>query len=200
MQIDPYSNEIRYSLSLMAYHLNLVRPSSVRIASHSVEIVKSVVRQLSYQPLSIFVETHEIQTALADLFGVMANVTQNRNEIADAVMMPFSLEEGLRPRGEEIVIAACYNALSYKTLLHPLAAKETISKKLRTLETNYLVIPVAGLFSPSFILWFTLAKVVERFDSALYFQLEDHAMHHMIERGPWWRLSYIVIVTGQAAS
>jgi len=198
MQINPYSNEIRYTLSLMAYHLNLAQPSSVRIASNSVEMVKSVVRYLSNQGLSIFVETPEIQATIADSLGVIVNVAHKGDEVADAVLLPFSLEEGLHPQGEEMVIAASYNALSYKTLLHPFAGKGRIIKKLRKLKKSYLLTPAAGLFSPGFILWLSLAKVVERLDSALYFQLEDHAMHHFIERGPMWRFSYIVVFTGRA--
>ncbi len=200
MQVDPYSNEIRYTLSLMAYHLSLVQPSSVRIASHSVEMTKSVVRYLSYQPLSIFVETSEIQTAIAHSLGISVNVINSDNEIADAVLLPFSLEEGAYPAGEETVIAAWYNPLSYKTLLHPFAVKGTIFKKLQKLKTKYHLTPMAGLFSPRFILWLSLAKIVESWNSEIYFRLEDRAMRHFIERGPIWRLSYIVVVNGRVAS
>src|SRR5512133_697388 len=106
MQIDPYSNEIRYTLSLMAYHLNLAQPSSVRIASHSIEMAKAVVRYLFNQPYSIFVETPEIQTAIADSLDVIVNVSMPDHRSIDAVLLPFSIEEGLRPAGEDTVIAA----------------------------------------------------------------------------------------------
>jgi hypothetical protein len=200
MQIDPYSNEIRYTLGLMAYHLSLAQPSSVRIASPSVEMVKSVIRYLNDQSLSIFVETKEIQHAIADSLGVDVDVVMGGNEITDAVLLPFSLEEGFHPRGEKTIIAACYNALSYKILLHPLSVKGTIFQKLQRLKKNYRLNSAAGLFSPKFVLWLSLAKLVERWDSARYFQLEDRAMQHFIERGPMWRLSYIVLVTGRATS
>lgn len=200
MQVDPYSNEIRYTLSLMTYHLSLLQPSSVRIASHSVEMAKSVVRYLSYQPLSIFVETSEIQTAIAHSLGIGVNIINSDNKIADAVLLPFSLEEGAHPDGEATVVAACYNALSYKTLLRPFTVQGTIFNKLQRLKTKYHLTPVGSLFSPRFILWLSLAKLVESWNSELYFRLEDRAMQHFIERGPTWRLSYIVVVTGRVAS
>jgi hypothetical protein len=200
MQVNRYSNEVRYTLSLIAYHLSLTQPASVRIASHSIEMAQAVLRYLCDEPMSIFVETEEIQNAISDSLGRNTHVIRSGKDVADAAIFPFSLEDGLHPAGEKTIIAACYNALSYKTLLRPLSVKGNIFEKLGRLKPNYRLNPVAGLFAPRFILWLSLAKLVERWDSSLYFQLEDRAMRQFIEFGPMWRLSYIVVLTGRTAN
>jgi len=199
-KVNPFSSEIRYTLGMMAYHLSLARPSSVRIASQSSELVKSVIRYLCYEPSSILVETRAIQTDVAHSLGIMVGVVSDDTIVADTAMFPFSLEEGMQPAGEQTIIAACYNAISYKSLLYPLSKKETIFRQLAGLRPGYQIRPTASLYSPRFILWQALAKLVEHWNSALYFQLEDRAMRQFIESGPLWRLSYIVILTGRRAS
>jgi hypothetical protein len=157
-------------------------------------------RYLCCDQISIFVESPIIQVAIADSLGQKVKVTKSSDEVADAVLFPFSLEESLQPAGERTVVAAYYNALSYKSLLYPKSIRGTDSKKIARLKSGYHLSAVAGLYSPRFILWLTLAKIAEHWDSALYFRLEDRAMRQLIETGLLRRLSYIVVVTGRSTS
>jgi hypothetical protein len=195
--VNPYSNEIRYTLGVMMHHLNTAKPGSVRIASHSIEMVKSVIRQLWYEPVRCFVENVEIQAEIASTLGVKARVREPGSSRADAALFPFSLEEGLHPTGEKTIIAACYNTLSYKTILYPRSGRGTIFGKLSRLKKEYQVQPVAGLFSPHFIVRQSIARVMKHWDASRHFQWEDRAMNRLIEAGPMWRLSYIVVITGR---
>lgn len=199
MQVDPYSIEVRYTLGLMAYHLKTSQPGSVRIASSSIEMVKATVRYLIYEPVRILVENAEIQSHLAESLGVVVEVVEHNAPPADAALFPFSLEEGMRPGNEQTIIVACRNALSYKSFVHPGAAQGTIFQKLARLKRSYRLKTVAGLYSPRFIILLALAKAVEHWDSSRYFFLENRAMSRLIETGPLWRFSYIVVVTGKNA-
>jgi hypothetical protein len=162
-------------------------------------MVKSVVSHLCCEQLSIVVERPEIQAAIADTLGVAVNVLDPGSGPADVALFPFSLEEGAQPAGERTIVVACYNSLSYKSLFYPLDAQGTVFGKLARLQTAYHLSPVAGLYSPRYILRLALAKIVERWNSAWYFRLEDRAMRQLIEYGPMWRLSYIVVVVGRNA-
>ena len=198
-QVNPHSNEVRYTLGVMAYQLSLAQPESVRIASHSTEIVKSVMRYLCCDQVSIRVESPEIQAAIVDAFGRRVEVTEPGCAPADAALFPLSLEEGAQPAGEATIVVACRNSLSYKSILHPGATHGTAFGIPTRLRRAYDLRPVAGLYSPQFVLWLALAKIVERWSSAWYFRLEDRAMSRLITSGAMWRLSYIVVAAGPSA-
>jgi hypothetical protein len=199
VQVNPHSNEIRYTLGLMMYHLHAARPRSIRIASHSPEMVKSVVRHLCYEDVALAVENSSLQATVAESLGVQVGVVGQAAR-ADAALFPFSLEEGLRPAGERVLVAACTNGLSYKSLRYPLSVRKTALGTITQLKPTYRLRPVAGLYSPDFIARLALAKLFERWDSARYFRLEERAMRRLIETGPLWRLSYLVVFTGQYAA
>jgi hypothetical protein len=148
--------------------------------------------------MSILVESPEIQSAVAGSLGVEVKIAKPGGPVADAALFPFSLEEGMQPDGERTIVAGCYNALSYKSLLYPLSTQGVVFGKLGRLKPGYHLSPMAALYSPRFILWLTLAKLLERWDSAWYFRLEDRAMRHFIETGAMWRFSYIVVFTGRS--
>jgi hypothetical protein len=200
MQDDPYSLEVHYTLDLMAYCLAGRNPKSVRVASHSTEIVKALVRRLCYGGMKILVETPEIQEIVRNTIGVETDLSEQEFQAAEVGLFPFSLEKGLEPAGEMAIVAACHNALSYKSLLDPRNLNRPLFRDLAKLRTVYFVTPFAGLFSPRFVLRWLAAKAVERVDSSRYFHLEDQAMRQLIEFGPLWRMSYVVIVNGQRAA
>lgn len=197
MPVDPYSNEIRYSLAVVAHALSTARPRSVRIASNSVEMVKAVVRTLACDEYALVVETRELRDAVEAWFGGAVEVRGSDGRVADAAVFPFSLEDGFEPAGEKTVVAACYNTLSYKTLLGSRHLKGSVFGKRERLNRTHRTTVVAGLFSPVFVALIGVGKLIERLDSALYFRVEDMAMRRLIDIGPWWRLSYIVVLTGQ---
>ena len=196
--INPFSNQVRYTVGLMATHRMRRCCSPCGVASRSTEMVKSVVRHLCYEDMSILVENAEIQSAVAGSLGVEVGIAMPGGPVADAALFPLSLEEGMQPAGERTIVAGCYNALSYKSLLYPLSMQGTVYGKLARLKPHYHLSVVGALYSPRFVLWLALAKLLERRHSAWYFRLEDHAMHHFVESGALWRFSYIVVVTGRS--
>lgn len=200
MQTNPYSAEFRYTIDLMARHvLMATQAQTVRIASHSAEIAKAVVRRLDCERLILLVESQSIQAEVRISLGVETEVIGEDSPSAEAALFPFSLGSGLVPAGEPIIVAACENALSYKSLLHPGKIKETAFQHLSRLRKSYCLTPLAGLYSPKWMWWLILAKMAERWSSASWFRLEDLAMCSLIEFGPMWRLSYIVVFTGQSS-
>ncbi len=199
MDVDPRSTEIRYTLDLMAYYLQAMRPRRVRIASRSGEIVKAVVRRLGGMEVSLLVETPGMQALIRDSLGLELRVFEPGTGSADVALFPFSLEEGLRPAGEPAIVVASRNALSYKSLLYPGKVRKTVWGEMAKLRPDYKLEPVCGLYPPQFVLLWALAKGVERLDSAWYFRLEDRAMRRLVEFGPLWRLSYIVLLVGRLA-
>ena len=71
----------------------------------------------------------------------------------------------MRPAGETSVVAASYNSLSYKTLLHR-RPPGTAAAKLAILRRTHQVHAVAGLFAPPFIGLLATAKLFEKIDSS----------------------------------
>ncbi|WP_129672184.1 hypothetical protein [Candidatus Chloroploca sp. Khr17] len=196
MVANPYSNEVRYSLGLMLHHLDAARPRRVRLATHCVEMARSAARFLCHSQLTLEVESATIRDALGEIPKVAAEVRDPQRSPADAALFPFSLEEGLRPAGEPLLVAASYNGLSYKRLLYPRQRRPGIFATMAALRPAYCTQPLAGLYSPRFILGLALAKMLEGRDSARYFAQEDRTMRRLIDTGPLWRFSYIVIFTG----
>lgn len=196
-QVNPHSIETRYTLGLMAYHLSLSRPTRVRIASCSTEMAKAALRSLCSDRWSFVVESPEIKAAVADTLGLTVEVAEPGSKPADAALFPFSIEEGAVPAGEQTIVVACRNSLSYKSIAYPRSIRGTASERLAALRKDYRLRPVAGLYSPNFILLLSLAKIAERFDSSWYFRLEDRAMARLITQGFMWRFSYIVVAAGQ---
>jgi hypothetical protein len=197
LHLDPYSTEVRYTLDFMMYCLQALQPNSVRIASLSVEVVKAAVRRLCYEQVCLLVENSEIQKAIRDDLGVETNVFDRRSARGDVAIFPFSLDEGLRPAGEPAVVAACENALSYKSILYPKSTRQTIFRQMSALRSAYRLRPIAGLYSPQCMLQWAIAKGVERLSSAWWFRWADRSMDHLIGFGPLWRLSYIVVLVGR---
>lgn len=196
MHIDPYAIDIRYTLGLMAQQLHAAQPRTVRIASYSAELVKAAVRQLCCSPIDIFVETAAIQAEVRETLGVDVAIGQPAQGPADAALFPFSLGQGAQPAGEHTIIAAFHNALSYKSIVQPGRTAATIFGQLARLKSDYRLRSLAGLYSPRFIALLACAHLARRWDSAWYFRLEDYAMRHLIEFGPLWRFSYIVVASG----
>jgi hypothetical protein len=196
-QVNPYSTEIRYTLDLMAFHTHAVKPDVVRIATRSVEMSKAVIRRIGWEPYAFVVETPEVQAALRDCFEIESEILNPGDRGADVGLFPFSTSDDLDLEVQSYVVSACYNALSYKTLLYPKIDKRTVFNSFSKFKkVGYKLNPVAGLYSPGFIaLWF-LAVVAERFHSPLHFQLVDKAMFRLIHYGALWRFSYIVVFTG----
>jgi hypothetical protein len=199
MQANPHSAEIRYSLGLAGSYLAVTNPARVRIASNSIPLVQAVVRHLCYSPFSLAVDHPSIQSALRDSLGVETTITNSEHEPADAALFPFSLQEGVRPAGEKTLVVLAENALSYKSLICPGKVRGTVFSELAGLRGHYRMQPVAGLYTPNFIFWWTLAKALERIDSARYFRFEDRAMNRLIGYGSVARFSYIVVLLGERA-
>jgi hypothetical protein len=193
MHIDPYSNEVRSTVDLMLYYLMQTHPRRVRIASHSSALAQVIARRLCYTPLKLYVEHQDIQATLRETLAVEAQVIEQGIEPADIAIVPAFLEEDMRLMGEPWIVATCFNAWSYKNLLYPGAARHTIAMHLAALRSSYHLEAVAGLFSPRFLFWLTLAQGAERLSSAWYFYLNDYAMRRLIDYGPLWRLSYLVV-------
>ena len=99
----------------------------------------------------------------------------------------------MRPAGETSVVAASYNSLSYKTLLHPSTARGTAAAKLAILRRTHQVHAVAGLFAPPFIGLLATAKLFEKIDSSSISCSRIGAMTRLVDHGAWWRLSYVVV-------
>ena len=143
------------------------QPRRLRIAAQSGDWALAAVPYLPCDETTICVDTRPIQAMLAAQ-GLHSELS-DPSRPADAAIFPFSLEEGVRPAGERSIVAACYNALSYKTLLHPRQARGTIFGKISALRPTYALQPIASLFSPSFILRLSLAKAIEPMCSKGYF-------------------------------
>jgi hypothetical protein len=199
MHFNPYSNELRYTLDLMVYALQAAEPRSLRIASGAEETVKAVVRRLGVPQIPVVVQTPQLRAKVRDSLGVHMGVFDSSAEPADAALFPFSLDEQLRPVGERFVVVACENALSYKPLLYPGQVRGTVFRQMELLRPGYDVEPVGGLYAPGFIALWSLAALARRLDSAWYFRLQDCAMRRLIDRGPLWRVSYLVVFAGRAA-
>jgi hypothetical protein len=196
---DPCSTEMRYTLDLMLYALQASEPSSVRIASRSIEVVKAALRRLACMEVALFVEDEAMQAMARDVLGLAVGVSGPGSDPADAALFPFSLNGDVRLPWEPTIVVACENALSYKPLLYPGRVEGTVFGQMRKLKAVYSLEPVAGLYSPRFVLWRFMAQLVGRFDSAWWFRLEDLAMRRLINYGPLWRLSYLVVFAGRAS-
>jgi hypothetical protein len=197
MPVDPHSNEIRYSMSLVGLEVAALAPRTVRIASHSPELVRAVVRYLACGGYRLIVDTPELQLAVAETLGVAVEVRDGQDPPADCAVLPLGLDEGSRAAGEAAIVVVCHNAISYKSLLRPRAVRGTVTGTMRRLRAHYEVRVVGGLFSPRFIALLALAKVTERWIPALHFRLEGLAMTRLVELGPLWRLSYVVVLGGR---
>jgi hypothetical protein len=197
-EIDPYSNEIRHTLDLMMTWLQKAQPQRVRVLSHSSEMVKAVIRRIPPdQQMTVYVERADIQAAVAETLGRDTRVVASDGLSADVALLPLpTSEKHTALAGEQMVIAAYYNALSYKSLLYPGSVPASIFAQLAQLRAAYRVEAVAGLYPPRFIVWWTLTCLLARLDSARYFRTGDYAMRHLIEFGPWWRFCYVVVAIG----
>jgi hypothetical protein len=198
MRVDPLSLGLRYTLAQAGMWLQSRQPTRLRIASQSGDWALATVPYLPCDGATICVDTRPIQAMLAAQ-GVQAELS-DPTQPADAAIFPFSLEEGVRTAGERSIVATCYNALSYRTLLHPRQTRGTIFGKISELRPMYAVEPIASLFSPSFIAWLTVAKAIEPLSSKGYFVVEDAAMRRLVTRGPAWRVSYVVVLAGNRAA
>src|SRR5262245_19676973 len=197
MPVDPLSLDVRYPLAQAGMWLQSRQPSRLRIAAQSGDLALAAVPYLPCDAATICVDTRPIQAMLAAQ-GLDVELS-DPSRPADAAIFPFSLEEGVRPAGERSIVAACFNALSYRSLLHPRQTRGTIFGKISTLRPMYAVKPIASLFSPSFIARLALAKAIEPLSSKGYFILEDAAMRRLVTRGPAWRMSYVVVLAGTRA-
>lgn len=197
---NPYSAEMRYTLDLMIYALQAREPRSIRIASHSAEFVKAALRRLACADAAVLVEDQALQVMARDSLGMVVQVAEQGAAPADAALFPFSLNVDASPAREPFIVVACENALSYKSLLHAGRVKGTALGQMNKLKADYRLAPVAGLYAPSFVLRHFTAQLARQVDPAWWFRLEDQAMRRLIERGPFWRLSYIVVFAGRAFS
>ena len=200
MENNPHSLELRYTLSLLAYQVQAIRPERVRIATQSPEMAKAMARQLSYAPISLFVDHAGIQQDILEALGLKVFLTESDPVPADVVVFPFSFGVNASPHGEASIVMACENAFSYKSLLYPRQIMGIRHRQWRRLGKEYVLDPVANLYSPRFIFWWTLAKAFETINSAWYFRLEDHAMRRLIDVGPHWRFSFLAVIIGRRAS
>ena len=197
---NPYSTENKYTLDLLSHYVYIIHPNRVRIATDSVEMAKSIARRLFCESYELLVENSQIQEAIFEGLGIRTLVRRSNSTPADAAVFPFSFPDRLQPEKEPAIIVACLNAFSYKNLIYPGIVKNTVYTTLSKLTADYTVSSISSLYSPQFIFWWTLAKLVENLNSACYFRLEDLAMQRIIHFGPLWRFSYIVVFTGQIAS
>jgi hypothetical protein len=194
---NPYSTEIRYSSDLLAYFLQKSQAKRVRIATLSNEIAKSIIRRIFYQNYELIVENEGVQQSLLADLGVKSIVHHPDAPPVDAGIFPFSFPQNCQPDDEPFIYVACQNSLSYKSILHPGKAGIPIYQTLGRLSELYSLDSVTGIYSPRFVIFYALAKLVERLNSAWYFRLEDIAMCRIIDFSPLWRLSYIVVFTGR---
>ena len=197
MQLDPYSTEARYTLDILAARLARLHPRSVRIATSSVGLAESAARRLACLGAQLHVDDKDIQQALATSLALETSLANPGNPVADVVLFPFSLEEGSKPANERFLFAACHNGLSYKSVIAPRTLRVRAAREMAKLARDYRIRPIAGLYSPRFIVKWAAAKAMERIDSAWYFRLEELAMRDLIDFGPSWRLSYIVTFAGK---
>jgi hypothetical protein len=189
---------MRYSLDLLMTKLFMITsPGSIRIASNSLEIVKAVVRRLAYHDYFLIVENQAIQKEILGTFGIQTHILESYPHAADVAVFPFSLEEGCKALREPVILTVCHNAFSYKSLLYPRSIRWTVYNEIAKLKADYEIEPYASLYSPRFILRWSLAKAVERLRSSWFFRLEDVAMRRLIDFSPLWRLSYIVVLAGR---
>jgi poly-beta-1,6-N-acetyl-D-glucosamine synthase len=195
--VDPHGNEIRYALAQAGQVVAGAQPITVRIASRSPEVVRAAVRQLSACDYRLVLETEELRQSVADWFGLTAEVRGERATPADVALLPFSLEEGMRPAGEATVVAVCHNALSHRGLLGRGGPGGTVFQKLAILDQTYDTRAVSGILSPLSIALFGLANLLERWSSSLHFRVEDLARQRIVEPGPLWRVSSVVIIAGR---
>jgi hypothetical protein len=185
-------------MSLVGYQVALLRPRSVRIASTSGELVRAVVRNLACGGYRLIVETEALRREAADLLGLNVEVRDQASPPADCAVFPFSLGAGSEPEGESSVVVVCHNGVSYKSLLRPGRAGPTVGRTIGRLEGRYRVGAVGGLFSPRCIWWLALATLAGRLSSPLQLWLEGRALAHLVERGPLWRFSYVVVLAGRS--
>lgn len=197
MQTNLYSTELRYTLSLLAFHVQGVHPQRVRIASQSTEMVKAFIRQMVCCPVLFYVDSLNIQVNLQETMGLKVLLSDDEETVADIAVFPFSIDDGSLPNGEAIIIVACENPLSYKSLIYPKLISTSIHSQLRCLRNDYRVTPIASLYSLRFIFWSALSKVVETLNPAWYFYLEDYSMRRLIEIKSTWRFSYLAVFIGQ---
>jgi hypothetical protein len=196
MHANPYSIEVRYALDLAAQQAAALRPASLRIATGSAEAAVAVARRMRHTPAELRVETPAIQQALAARLGLASTTLAEQRAPAALALFPFSLEDGWRPAGEQAIVAASRNSLSYKSLLYPGRSGANIFSTLAQLRPSYGARPVAALYSPAFVGWWGISRLAGAIDPALFFSLEDRALRRLVSYGPLWFLSYIVIVVG----
>jgi hypothetical protein len=195
MRVDPHSNEIRYTFAVVGQTLWSMRPASVRIASMDPDLVVATARSIGCRDYRLAVETPALRSVLRRSLGVDADVADTRVP-SDAAVFPFSLEEGMAPTREAMVVAACNNAFSHKGLLGARHVRGSVFGKISELQREYRTRVAAGLFPPTAMTLFGLATLVERADSELFFKVEDAARRRIVSYGRLWRLSSVVVVAG----
>lgn len=198
-EIDPYSAELRYTIDLMVFYaLNSV-PSTLRVATNSSEIAKMVIRRLPTQDITIYVNNEKIQHVVQNDLGINTYLFLSEALPADVVLFPFSLEEKDQLCGENIAITSAFNPFSYKSLIYPGKVQASLRRTMSLLKSRYLIRSAAALYSPTFILYYTFAKVIGHWSSPFFFHFESLAMAHLIDFSWQWRFSYIVVITGRSS-
>jgi hypothetical protein len=196
--VDPVSIEVQAGCDLLAYHIAKAQPAAIRIATHSAELALAMARRLYPLRCQLLVENAAISTLLNKKLGIESELASAHN--AEAAVFPFSLEAGLRPQGEALVVAACRNSLSYKSVRYPGSLRHTIFATINALRPAYHVQPVGSLYAPPFVAWWLLAALVGRWSAPGYFGWRQQAFDRLIHYGPLWALSYVVLLRGQYAA
>lgn len=189
MAIDPFAIEFRATLDVMGMLLARAHVASVRIATDSPAFAIGAVRRLAVDDYRITVDSEEIQQIVAGALGIHVGVANA--EIADAAFCPFSVDTKRLP-AESTIVGATRNALSYRSVRYPGSVRSVAVKTIRTLRRQRTLDGVIGLYPPRFVALLAASRAAAIRDEARSLELADVAMPYLVERGPMWRLCYVV--------
>jgi hypothetical protein len=189
MPFDPLIIEFRATLDVMGLLLARAAVTSVRIATDSPPVAIGAVRRLAVDDYRIIVDSEEIQRKVAEALGIDVQVANG--EIADAAFCPFSVDPNRLP-AESTIVGATRNALSYRSVRYPGSIRSVAVRTIGSVRRQRSIDGVVGLYPPAFVALLAASRAAAIRDEARSLQLADVAMRYFIERGPMWRLCYVV--------
>lgn len=197
MLADSNSIEVRYTCDLLAAQLAAFGPQPIRIATKRLDLALALARRLAWQSQPLLVECRTLRDVIHQQLDLEVGLVGEVHH--SLAVFPFSIEEGLRPTGEQTLLVACRNGLSYKNLIYPGAVRSTVFGTIGRLRPAYSMRPICALYPPSFIGHWLLALLLGKLSAPLHFRLGQQALDRLIDWGPLWPLSYIVLLAGDYA-
>jgi hypothetical protein len=171
----------------------------VYIQTQNAEVAIAVVRRTTWVADGVYVENCEIAERIMRTLGLQVHVIETVDQI-EATIVPFSRSRDAKPPQTPVVIALERNAFSYKSLRYPFYTNGNVFRLLRWLRRTHTIEKTAGLFTPDFMLLWTLSLIAGNRYPSTHFRLERYAMNHIYNFGSFWRLGYIVLVCAQKAT